>query len=63
MPVEFIKVTPGKTAHVRILDSTRLMGQHVDTGSVIEVTEEDARALIMAHKAEFYVAPVSAKGK
>jgi hypothetical protein len=60
MPVEFIKVTPGKTAHVRILDATRLMGQHVDTGAVIEVTEEDARALIMAHKAKFFGARVEA---
>ena len=63
MPVEFIKVTPGKTARVRITGATRLMGQHVEEGRVIEVPEEEAHALVIAQKAEFYVEPASAKGK
>jgi hypothetical protein len=63
MPVEFIKVTPGKTARVRITGATRLLGQHVEEGRVVEVPEEEAHALIMAQKAEWYTEPVPAKAK
>lgn len=63
MPVEFIKVTPGRTARVRITGATRLQGQHLEEGRVVEVPEEDAHALVIAQKAEWYTEPTPAKGK
>jgi hypothetical protein len=64
--VEFIKVTPGKVRKVKITADTRVMGQHVSEGQVVEVPEEEAYALIVARKAHFYVEPVKpepVKGK
>ncbi len=54
MPVEVLKYTPGKTAKVKILSATRVRGQHLAEGKVIEVPESDAYDLIVAGKAEVY---------
>lgn len=60
MPVEFIKVTPGNTAWVRITDDTRCMGEHLAAGEVMELSEEEAHLLVMAHKAVFCDKPAPA---
>lgn len=63
MPVEFIRVTPGKTRKVKITADTRVLGTHVSEGQVIEVEEMEAHNLIVAHKAHFYVEPVKESAK
>jgi hypothetical protein len=57
--VDFIKITPGRTRRVRVTAHTRVLGQHVNAGQVIEVSEEQAHLLIVAGKAEF----IDTKGK
>jgi len=49
--VDFIKVTPGKTMRVRITADTRVLGQHLPEGKVVELAEEHGHNLIIAHKA------------
>lgn len=51
--VEFIKVTPGKTRRVKITQDTRVLGQHVGEGKLIEVLEDQAHLLVIAGKAQF----------
>lgn len=67
MPVEFIKVTPGKTRKVKVTAGTRIYGRHVDEGQVVEIQESDAYTLVHSGKAEFYAEPAAApapvKGK
>lgn len=63
MPVEFIKIIPGKKARVRIVAATLFMGQHLDEGKVVEVPIEEAHQLVAAQKAEFYIEPVKAPEK
>ncbi len=57
MPVEFIKVTPGKTRRVRIIAGTRVYGRHFDEGKVVDVLESDAYLLVHSGKAEFFTEP------
>lgn len=52
--VEVLKYSPGKTAKVKILSPTRVRGQHLAEGKIIEVSESDAYELIVAGKAEVY---------
>ena len=59
--VEFVKYTPGKTMRVKITSPTRVRGQHFSEGKIVELSEADAYALLVAHKAERYVE--SAKDK
>ena len=61
MPVEFIKVTPGKTRKVKITSSTRVLGTHVEEGQVIEIPESEAFTLVHMQKADFYVEPVKSR--
>ena len=53
MPVEFVKVTPGKMRRVKITAGVRVYGRHVDEGQVIEVEESEAYTLVHMQKAEF----------
>jgi len=61
MPVEFIKITPGKMRRVKIIASTRVLGTHVEEGEEPEIPESEAFALVHMGKAEFYVEPVKAR--
>jgi len=53
MPVEFVKVTPGKVRKVKITAATRVCGRHVDEGQTVEIPESDAYTLVHMDKAEF----------
>lgn len=61
MPVEFLKYTPGKTLKVRVTSPTRVRGQHLDEGSVVEMPESEAYELIIAQKAVRYVESARSK--
>jgi hypothetical protein len=53
----FISVTPGKKMRVKTTAETRIAGQHVDAGTVADVTEDVGYELITAGKAEKVVTP------
>ena len=56
-PVDFIRVTPGKTRKIKVIAATRVHGKHLDEGQVVEIPENDAYTLVHSSKAEFYVEP------
>jgi hypothetical protein len=53
MPVDFIKVTPGNTRSVRIVNATRFHGRHIDEGEELEIEESEAYVLVHCGKAVF----------
>lgn len=52
MPVEQIKFTPGASHSVKVLADSKVRGQHLSQGQVVELPSQLAHELVIAGKGE-----------